>query len=62
MKTYEDAPLSITKFDSLGPYGNNAYLVVDRAGNEAVIIDMPAGSKAVIDAARGLNISAILLT
>jgi glyoxylase-like metal-dependent hydrolase (beta-lactamase superfamily II) len=62
MKTYEDSPLSITKFDSLGPYGNNAYLVADRATNEAVIIDIPAGSKAVINASRGLNISAILLT
>lgn len=62
MDTHEDGPLSITKFDSLGPYGNNAYLIADREAGEAVIIDMPAGSQPVVDAARGLNVSAILLT
>lgn len=62
MQTHEDGPLSITKFDSLGPYGNNAYLIADREAGEAVIIDMPAGSGPVVDSARGLTISAILLT
>ena len=46
MQTHEDGPLSITKFDSLGPYGNNAYLVADREAGEAIIVDMPAGSRA----------------
>jgi hydroxyacylglutathione hydrolase len=62
MQTHEDGPLSITKFDSLGPYGNNAYLVADRDAREAIIVDMPSGSRAVLDAVGGLRITAIVLT
>ena len=62
MQTHEDGPLSITKFDSLGPYGNNAYLVADREAGEAIIVDMPSGSRAVLDAVGGLRITAIVLT
>jgi hydroxyacylglutathione hydrolase len=62
MQTHEDGPLSITKFDSLGPYGNNAYLVADRGAGEAIIVDMPSGSRAVLDAVGGLRIKAIVLT
>jgi glyoxylase-like metal-dependent hydrolase (beta-lactamase superfamily II) len=62
MQTHEAGSLTVTKFDSLGPYGNNAYIVADRDAGEAIIVDMPAGSRAVIDAARNLKITAILLT
>lgn len=62
METHEDGPLSITKFDSLGPYGNNAYLVADRNAREAIIVDMPSESRAVLDAVGGLRITAIVLT
>ena len=62
MQTHTEGPLTITKFDSLGPYGNNAYIVADRDAGEAIIVDMPAGSRAVIDAVGNLKISAILLT
>ena len=62
MQTHVDGPLSITKFDSLGPYGNNAYLVADREAGEAIIVDMPSGSRAVLDAIGGLKITAIVLT
>lgn len=62
MKTHEKGPLSITKFDSLGPYGNNAYLVADRKAGEAIIVDMPAGSRRLLDAVGGLRITAIVLT
>jgi hydroxyacylglutathione hydrolase len=60
--THTDGPLTITKFDSLGPYGNNAYLVADRDAGEALIVDMPAGSRAVLEALGDLKIAAILLT
>lgn len=62
MQTHEAGSLSITKFDSLGPYGNNAYIVADRDAGEAIIVDMPAGSRAVLDAVGNLKINAILLT
>jgi len=62
MPTHEDGPLSVAKFDSLGPYGNNAYLVADREAGEAIIVDMPAGSRALLGAVGDLKITAIVLT
>jgi glyoxylase-like metal-dependent hydrolase (beta-lactamase superfamily II) len=62
MQTHEDGPLSITKFDSLGPYGNNAYLIADREAGQAVIVDMPAGSRALVECIGDLKVSAILIT
>jgi len=62
MQTHTDGPLTITKFDSLGSYGNNAYLVADRGAGEALIVDMPSGSQAVLDALGDLKVSAIVLT
>jgi hydroxyacylglutathione hydrolase len=62
MQTHEDGPLTITKFDSLGPYGNNAYLVADRDAGAAIIVDMPSGSRALLDSLGGLKVHVILLT
>ena len=62
MNTHTDGPLTITKFDSLGPYGNNAYLIADRDAGEALIVDMPSGSRAVLAALGDLNVKAIVLT
>ena len=62
MQTHTDGPLTITKFDSLGPYGNNAYLIADRDAGEAVIVDMPAGSRELLAALGDLKVTAILLT
>ena len=62
MQTHTDGPLTITKFDSLGPYGNNAYLVADREAGQALIVDMPSGSRAVLAALGDLRVTAIVLT
>ena len=62
MQTHTEGPLTVTKFDSLGPYGNNAYVISDHEAGEAIIIDMPAGSRAVIDAVSALKVTAVLLT
>jgi glyoxylase-like metal-dependent hydrolase (beta-lactamase superfamily II) len=62
MNTHTDGPLTITKFDSLGPYGNNAYLIADLDAREALIVDMPAGSKSVLDAVGDMKVTAIVLT
>ncbi len=62
MQTHEEGTLRLTKFGPLGPYGNNAYLIADDASREAIIVDMPAGSDAVLEAIRGLRVRAILLT
>jgi glyoxylase-like metal-dependent hydrolase (beta-lactamase superfamily II) len=62
MQTHTDGPLTITKFDSLGPYGNNAYLIADRDAGEALIVDMPADSRGLLQTIGDLNVIAILLT
>ena len=62
MQTHTDGPLTITKFESLGPYGNNAYLIADRDATEALIVDMPAGSRELLAAVGDLKVTAIVLT
>lgn len=62
MDVHEDGNLRVTKLANLGPYGNNAYIVVDTTSNEAIVVDMPAGSKATLDALGGLSVKTILLT
>ena len=59
---HTDGPRTITKFDSLGPYDNNAYLVADRDAGEALIVDMPAGSRELLAAVGDLKVTAIVLT
>ncbi len=60
--TYEDRDLVLTKIGPLGPYDNNAYIIADRSSNQALIVDMPAGSRSVLEAIHGLHVTAILLT
>lgn len=62
MDVYEDGKVRVTKLANLGPYGNNAYIVADTAVNEALIIDMPSGSQATLDALGGLKVNAVILT
>ena len=50
MKTLEDGALRVIVFENLGPFGNNAYIIADADSKEAVIVDMPAGSAAVVAA------------
>jgi hydroxyacylglutathione hydrolase len=59
---HTDGPLTITKFDNLGPYGNNAYLIADCEAGQALIVDMPSGSRAVLAALGDLMVTAIVLT
>ena len=62
METHEDGTFRLTKFGPLGPFGNNAYLIADDGTGEAIIVDMPAGSDAVLATIGGLRVKAILLT
>ena len=61
-ETHEDGNLRVIKLASLGPYDNNAYIIADAASGEAIVVDMPAGSEAVIEAARPWRVQAIVLT
>ena len=54
--------LQVVKVGPLGPFDNNAYLIVDPAGRESVIVDAPPGSEGVLEAARGTRVSRIVIT
>ena len=62
MHQFEDGSLSLTAVGPLGPFANNAYVIADREAGEAIIVDMPQQSERTLEAARGLRVTAILLT
>ena len=62
MQRHEDGALRLIKVGPLGPFANNGYVIADISSGEAVIVDMPAGSDKLLEAARGLRVTAILLT
>jgi glyoxylase-like metal-dependent hydrolase (beta-lactamase superfamily II) len=57
-----EGKLRLVKVTSLGPYGNNAYIIADSETNEALIVDMPSGSDLTLEAASGLKVTGILIT
>jgi len=62
LQQFEDGSLSLTAVGPLGPFANNAYVIADHDAGEAIIVDMPAQSERTLEAARGLRVTAILLT
>lgn len=56
------AELQVTKVGPLGPFNNNAYLVVDPATNESIIVDAPPGGEKLLEAAQGTRVSRIIMT
>lgn len=62
MQTHEDGKLRLIKVGPLGPLANNAYVIADSETREALIVDMPSGSAAVLEAAKGYLVRGILLT
>ena len=62
MQTHQDGDLRLTKVGPLGPYANNAYVIADAASGQALIVDMPFGGEAVVEAVAGLRVTAIVLT
>jgi glyoxylase-like metal-dependent hydrolase (beta-lactamase superfamily II) len=63
MAVYEDGNLKVVTAGPAG-FGNNIYVVIDKATNEAAFIDAPAEPEQSIAAAEGAGVrpSAILLT
>jgi glyoxylase-like metal-dependent hydrolase (beta-lactamase superfamily II) len=62
METHEDGKIRVAKLAGLGPYDNNSYVITDTTSGDALVVDMPAGSEAVVEAVTGLNVKGILLT
>jgi glyoxylase-like metal-dependent hydrolase (beta-lactamase superfamily II) len=52
----------IKKVGPLGPYANNAYILIDEATKRAVFVDAPIGSADAIAAADGTDVQMIIIT
>ena len=53
---------NVIKAGPLGPYDNNAYVIVDAATKRSIVVDAPIGSERTIDAARGTDVQMIIVT
>ncbi len=53
---------NVIKTGPLGPYGNNAYVIVDAATKRSIVVDAPIGSERTIEAARGTDVQMIIVT
>jgi hydroxyacylglutathione hydrolase len=62
MQVHDEGSFRLIKVGPLGPFDNNAYVIVDPAAGEAAIVDMPAESEKVLEATAGLRVTKILLT
>jgi glyoxylase-like metal-dependent hydrolase (beta-lactamase superfamily II) len=54
--------LRVIKVGPLGPYDNNAYVIIDGTSGESLIVDMPAEGETVLEQAQGTWVTAIVLT
>ncbi len=62
METHDEGSFRIIKVGPLGPFDNNAYVIVDPAADEAAVVDMPAEGEKILEATAGLRVTKILLT
>ncbi len=62
MHVHDQGAFRVVKVSPLGPFANNAYVIIDPVASEAAIVDMPAEGEKILDAAAGLPITKILLT
>lgn len=54
--------LVVVKVGPLGPFDNNAYVIIDGESGESIIVDMPQGSERVLEAVEGTKVTRIVLT
>jgi hydroxyacylglutathione hydrolase len=62
MQVHDEGSFHLVKVGPLGPFANNAYVIVDPAAGEAAIVDMPAEGEKILEATTGLRVTKILLT
>ncbi len=56
------ADLEVRRIGPLGPYDNNAYLVIEPSSHSALVVDAPAGGERILDEAEGLQVEGIVMT
>jgi len=59
---YKEGDIEVMRVGPLGPYGNNAYIVADRAAKASLIVDMPAEGEKILEALSEANVQAIVAT
>ena len=59
---YESDGLRVVKLSALGPYSNNAFILIDKATSQSAIIDAVPEMDQVLAAAAGTKISMVLFT
>jgi hydroxyacylglutathione hydrolase len=52
----------IVKVGPLGPFSNNAYVIIDRESNESLIVDASFEGEKILNAAKRTKVSAIVVT
>ena len=62
MDLYREGDIEVVRLGPLGPYGNNAYIVADRAAKASLIVDMPAEGEKILEALGDGNVQAIVAT
>jgi glyoxylase-like metal-dependent hydrolase (beta-lactamase superfamily II) len=62
MEEIRDGRLLLIKLGPLGQFSNNAYIVADSETNDAIVVDAPAESEKVVEAAKGFNVGKIVVT
>ena len=55
-------PADVIKVGPLGPYANNAYIIVDHATKKSIVVDAPFESERTIEAARDTDVHMIIVT
>src|SRR6266487_3750209 len=58
---YPDGPLLVTKL-SVGPYDNNAYLLVDSETRQALLVDAASEEERLLELLRGVELAGIVTT
>jgi len=61
-QVYADEELTIQVVRNLGPYANNSYILRPMGGGAAVVVDVPEGSEAVVEALGDDAVTAVVLT
>jgi glyoxylase-like metal-dependent hydrolase (beta-lactamase superfamily II) len=55
-------PAEVIKVGPLGPYANNAYIIVDTLTKQAILVDAPFESERALEAAKGLTVQRVVVT
>lgn len=55
-------PADVIKVGPLGPYNNNAYVIIDRATKRSIVVDAPFESEKTVEAAKGTGVLMVAVT